>query len=71
MGAKQTVQVDPKEAAKAQKKIVRGSQRKLDKEIRNLEKQEKKMMGEIKKMAQKGQHGPAKIMAKDVARCRG
>ena len=27
-------------------------------------------MGEIKKMAQKGQHGPAKIMAKDVSRCR-
>ena len=35
-----------------------------------MEKQEKKLMAEIKKMAQKGQHGPAKIMAKDVSRCR-
>ena len=70
MGAKQSVQVDPKEMMKQQKKIIRGSKRKLDREIKNMEKQEKKLMGEIKKMAQKGQHGPAKIMAKDVARSR-
>jgi len=71
MGAKESTIVDPKEAAKTQKKVIRASKRKLDREIKNLEKQEKKLMGEIKKMAQKGQHGPAKIMAKDVARCRG
>ena len=38
--------------------------------MKNLEKGEKKLLGEIKKMAQKGMHGPAKIMAKDVARTR-
>jgi translation initiation factor 6 (eIF-6) len=70
MGAKESVVVDPKEAAKEQKKVIRASKRKLDREVKNLEKQEKKLIGEITKMAKKGQTGPAKIMAKDVARCR-
>jgi septation ring formation regulator EzrA len=61
---------DPKEVKKQQMKIIRTSQRKIDREIKNLEKQEKKNIAEIKKMAQKGQHGPAKILAKDVARGR-
>ena len=70
MGAKESVQIDPKEAAKEQKKAIRQGQRKLEREIKNIEKNEKKMMGEIKKMAQKGQHAAAKILAKDVTRCR-
>jgi hypothetical protein len=49
---------------------VRGAQRKLAREVTNIERQEKKTMAEIKKMAEKGQHGPAKIMSKDVARQR-
>jgi|TARA_B110000285_G_C14883379_1_gene495018 charged multivesicular body protein 2A len=56
--------------AKEQKKVVRGAQRKLTRECTNIERQEKKTMAEIKKMAEKGQHGPAKILSKDVARQR-
>ena len=70
MGAKQTVAVDPKELAKEQKKVVRGAQRKLKREITNLDRQEAKTLKEVKAMAQKGQHGPAKILAKDVSRQR-
>lgn len=71
MGAKQTVQKpDPKEVAKEQKKVVRGAQRKLAREVTNIDRQEKKTLTEIKKMAEKGQHGPAKILSKDVARQR-
>ncbi len=35
-----------------------------------MEQQEAKTMKEIKKMAEKGQHAAAKIMAKDIARNR-
>jgi hypothetical protein len=35
--------------------------------MKNLERAEKKNLAEIKKLASKGQHGPAKIMAKSVA----
>ena len=64
------VQRDPKEVAKEQKKIVRGAKRKIDREMKNLERAEKKNLAEIKKLAAKGQHGPAKIMAKSVAQQR-
>jgi hypothetical protein len=68
MGNEQpTVKPDPKEVAKQQKKVVRNAKRKIDREMKNLERQEKKNLAEIKKLASKGQHGPAKIMAKSVA----
>ena len=54
MGNKQVAKVDPKELAKEQKKVVRGAQRKLAREVTNIERQEKKTMAEIKKMAEKG-----------------
>ena len=69
MGNKaQTAKPDPKEVAKEQKKVVRGAQRKLAREVTNIDRNEKKTLAEIKKMAEKGQHGPAKILSKDVAR---
>jgi hypothetical protein len=71
MGNKaQTAKPDPKEVAKEQKKVVRGAQRKLTREVTNIDRNEKKTLAEIKKMAEKGQHGPAKILSKDVARQR-
>ena len=36
---------------KQQKKIVKGAKRKIDRESKNLEKQEKKTLAEIKKLA--------------------
>ena len=46
-----------KELVKEQKKAVRKSQREIDREMRNLEKGEKKLMADIKKAAQKGDNG--------------
>ena len=46
-----------KELVKEQKKAVRKSQREIDREMRNLEKGEKKLLGDIKKAAQKGDNG--------------
>ena len=46
-----------KELIKEQKKSVRRSQREIDREMRNLEKQEKKLLGDIKKNAEKGNTG--------------
>ena len=69
MGNKQA-QIDPKEAAKEQKKVISRSQRKLEREIKALERQEAKTMREIKKLAQAGQHQAAKILSKDVGRNR-
>ena len=39
----------------------------IDREIKNIERNEKKSMTEMKKLAAKGQHGPAKILAKGIA----
>jgi len=63
-------QIDPKEAAREQKRIITRSERKLEREIKALERQEQKTMTEIKKLATKGQHNAAKILSKDVARNR-
>ena len=69
MGNKQA-QVDPKEAAKQQKRTISRSQRQLEREIKALERQEAKTMREIKKLATAGQHQAAKILSKDVGRNR-
>ena len=63
-------QIDPKEVAKEQKKIITRSERKLNREISALERQEAKTMREIKKLATQGQHNAAKILSKDIARNR-
>ena len=62
---------DPKEVAREQKRVITRSQRKLDREIKALERQEAKTMKEVKKLATQGQHGAAKILSKDIARNRG
>lgn len=64
-------QIDPKEAAREQKRTIQRSQRKLDREIKGLERQEAKTMKEIKKLATQGQHNAARILSKDIARNRG
>ena len=61
---------DPKEAMKEQTRIINRSTRKLERECKKMESQEAKTMKEIKKLAEKGQHNAAKIMAKDIARNR-
>lgn len=63
-------QLDPKEVAKEQKRIITRSERKLNREISALERQEAKTMKEVKKLAVAGQHGAAKILSKDIARNR-
>ena len=63
-------QLDPQEVAKEQKRIITRSERKLNREINALERQEAKTMKEVKKLATAGQHGAAKILSKDIARNR-
>merc|ERR1711871_853233 len=46
-------------------------QREIDREMRNLEKGEKKLMADIKKAAQKGDNANAKQLAKQLVRTRG
>ena len=61
---------DPKEVAREQKRIITKSERKLNREISAMERQEAKTMREVKKLATAGQHDAAKILTKDIARNR-
>ena len=70
MGNKQPT-VDPKEMAREQKRIITRSNRKLEREIKTLERQEAKYLEAVKTLAQDGQHYVAKILSKDIARNRG
>ena len=63
-------QIDPKEAAKEQKRIITQSQRKLEREIKSLERQEAKVLKDIRKLATEGHHDSAKILSKDIGRNR-
>jgi len=56
---------------KEQKKTVRKSQRAIDREMRNLEKQEKTLLANIKKNATAGNTSAAKTLAKELVRTRG
>lgn len=44
--------------------------RTIEREQKKLQGQEKKLLAEIKVLATKNQHGPAKIMSKDLIRTR-
>lgn len=46
------------------------SVRTVEREQKKLQAQEAKLLKEIKALATKNQHGPAKIMAKDLVRTR-
>ena len=69
MGNKQPKKT-PEEIAKENKRKINRSLRYLERERKKLEKEEPKILNDIKKQAQKGLHGPAKIRAKDLARLR-
>ena len=59
-----------KELARENKRIVDRAVRQIDRERTKLETNEKKMLEEIKKLAKKNQHAPAKAMSKDLIRMR-
>ena len=59
-----------KEVLRKNKREINKAVRELDRERANLEKQEQKLVADIKKYAKDGQMGPVKIMAKDLVRTR-
>mmetsp|Transcript_3240 Transcript_3240/g.10138 ORF Transcript_3240/g.10138 Transcript_3240/m.10138 type:complete len:174 (+) Transcript_3240:131-652(+) len=59
-----------KEVLRKNKREITKAVRELDRERANLEKQEQKLIADIKKYAKEGQMGPVKIMAKDLVRTR-
>ena len=63
-------QKSPADRIKEYNRSIKKSVRELDRERNTLERQEKKLMSDIKKAAKDGQMGPAKIMAKDLVRTR-
>eukprot|EP01137_Pigoraptor_chileana_P019656 Opistho-2@80960 len=65
-GAKKT----PQQLLRQHQRALTRAMRDLDKEKSKLEQQEKKLLSDIKKMAQGGQMDAAKIMAKDLVRTR-
>jgi len=69
MGNKQP-KLDPKEEAKQHKRTITRAIRQIERERTKLQNSEKKSLAEIKKLAQQNQHGPAKIMSKDLVRTR-
>jgi len=61
----------PKERMKEYQRSIKRTVRDLDRERNGLERQEKKLMGDIKKAAKDGQVDAAKVMARDLVRTRG
>jgi len=59
-----------KEVLRKNKREINKACRELDRERANLEKQEQKLIADIKKYAGQGQMGSVKIMAKDLVRTR-
>eukprot|EP01092_Planopodium_desertum_P006293 TRINITY_DN2604_c0_g2_i1.p1 TRINITY_DN2604_c0_g2~~TRINITY_DN2604_c0_g2_i1.p1 ORF type:complete len:218 (-),score=1.50 TRINITY_DN2604_c0_g2_i1:70-723(-) len=60
----------PKELLREHQRSLRKAVREIDRERLELERQEKKVVVEIRAMAKKGQMGACKIMAKDLVRTR-
>ena len=60
----------PQEVLRENQRLLNKSMRELDRERTNLQRQEKKITVEIRKMAKQGQMGAAKIMAKALVRTR-
>ena len=63
-------QKSPADRIKEYNRSIKKSVRELDRERNTLERQEKKLMSDIKKAAKDGQMAPARIMAKDLVRTR-
>ena len=71
MGAEEIVPEKPvKDQIKEQKRSVDRSKRAVERELKKIERERKKMLTQIKKMAQKGQITGAKMLAKDIVRCK-
>jgi charged multivesicular body protein 2B len=63
--------VDTKEVARNAKKVVRSGERDLDKELRNLDRTEKQIIVDIKKLAKKGgSDGAVKTLARQLVTLR-
>jgi len=63
-------EVDPKEVARQNKRMISKSIRTVEREQKKLMGQEAKLLKEIKALATKNQHGPAKVLSKDLVRSR-
>ena len=57
-----------KEDIRKSKRLIDRASRKMDRERKKIEREQEKAKKEIAKLAKKGMHKPAKIMAKDVAK---
>ena len=62
--------IDPKEQAKQNKRTITRAIRNIDRERTKLQNQEAKTLKQIKDLAMKNQHGPARILSKDLVRNR-
>ena len=60
----------PEEEAKQNKRAIQKTIRQIERERTKLQNQEAKTLKQIKDLATKNQHGPAKIMSKDLVRSR-
>eukprot|EP01121_Diplochlamys_sp_Union-15-3_P008163 TRINITY_DN2148_c0_g2_i2.p1 TRINITY_DN2148_c0_g2~~TRINITY_DN2148_c0_g2_i2.p1 ORF type:complete len:212 (+),score=54.04 TRINITY_DN2148_c0_g2_i2:226-861(+) len=60
----------PKDIVRTNKRVVRKSQRDLETEIRALDRQEKQVQLEIKKLARANQMSSARMLAKEIVRIR-
>jgi charged multivesicular body protein 2A len=63
-------EVDPKEVARQNKRMISKSIRTVEREQKKLMAQEAKLLKDIKALATKNQHGPAKLLSKDLVRQR-
>jgi charged multivesicular body protein 2A len=63
-------EVDPKEVARQNKRMITKSIRTVEREQKKLMAQETKLLKDIKALATKNQHGPAKLLSKDLVRQR-
>ena len=69
MGNKQPT-ISPEEQAKQNKRAITKTIRQIERERTKLQNQEAKTLKQIKDLAQKNQHGPAKLLSKDLVRSR-
>ena len=63
-------QKSEKQVLREQKRTIDRAARKVEREITKLQQQETKALKEVQNLAKKGQHGPAKTVAKTVANIR-
>ncbi|KAJ2694807.1 ESCRT-III subunit protein did4, partial [Coemansia spiralis] len=60
----------PQEKLRKNLRALRKAQRQLTTEVTNMERQESKLLVDVKKAAKEGQMGACRIMAKDLVRTR-